>query len=99
MKGDVVIQVKDINGNYTGTNNLITEGFHFGEISCVYRCPRTATAIGRNYNTLARLGYVAYRELINEYPAFLKFLKHYIYLYHDQYKIQMFKIINKIFYF
>jgi CRP-like cAMP-binding protein len=55
---------------------LLTEGDFFGEIGLIYKNRnRTASVVSRNYNTMARISYVQYRELVNEYPEFQKLLK------------------------
>jgi len=50
---------------------LLIEGQHFGELGMIYKCVRTATVISRSYNTMARLGYGPFRELVGEYPEYL----------------------------
>jgi len=69
-KGDCAVNIKDEKGRWQIAVSLLTEGAHFGEISIVYRCKRTATIVSRNYNTMARLSYFPYREINNEYPDF-----------------------------
>ena len=49
----------------------------------IYKCKRTATVISRNYNTLARLHFSSWREVVNEYPRYLVALKNYVYHYED----------------
>ena len=58
----------------------------------IYKCKRTATIVSRNYNTMARLSYFKYRELVVEYPVFQKLLKSYLYNYNDR-KIQFLREI------
>jgi CRP-like cAMP-binding protein len=62
---------------------LLTQGEHFGEIGLVYKCNRTASVFSRNYMTLAKLAKSSWRELVNEYPQFLKCLKRFTHLYLD----------------
>ena len=33
----------------------LSEGDHFGEISMIYKCKRTATVYSNNYNTMAKM--------------------------------------------
>ena len=47
---------------------MLVEGDHFGEIGLIYNCPRTATVISRNYNTIARLSKLKFRALVSEIP-------------------------------
>tara|TARA_B110000285_G_C15002043_1_gene551916 strand:- start:242 stop:667 length:426 start_codon:yes stop_codon:yes gene_type:complete len=54
-KGDCAVNIKDASGRLHVAVSLLTEGDHFGEISLLYRCKRTATVVSRNYNTMARI--------------------------------------------
>jgi CRP-like cAMP-binding protein len=56
-KGDCAVNIKDEEGKLHIAVSLLTEGDHFGEISMLYRCKRTATIVSRNYNTMARISY------------------------------------------
>jgi CRP-like cAMP-binding protein len=62
---------------------LLVESDHFGEISLLYRCPRTCSVVSRNYNTMARLSRPQAREIMNEYPAFKRAITHYTFAYKD----------------
>jgi len=81
------------------SETLLTEGDHFGEISLIYKCRRTATVISRNYNTLARLSYDMYRELVNEHPEYLVYLKMYLFSYKEERKTFFFEMLDSIQYF
>ena len=52
------------------TIRTLNEGDHFGEINLLYKCPRSATVISNNYNTLARLKLDNFKDLIAEYPEY-----------------------------
>jgi len=41
---------------------------HFGEISMLYECPRSATIEAGNYITCATINKARYQELANIYP-------------------------------
>jgi len=67
-KGDCIVKLMDSRGREAADHKLLSEGMHFGEISAIYNCPRTATVISRNFNTMGRVSYIRYRDLVNEYP-------------------------------
>ena len=46
------------------------EGEHFGEISLLYECKRSATVTSTNYQTLAYISAPRLREVISEFPEF-----------------------------
>jgi len=77
-KGDCVVNIKDNRGQEHVAVKLLTEGDYFGEIALIYSCQRSASIVSRNYNTMARISYQYYREIVNEYPDFLKVLKSHI---------------------
>jgi hypothetical protein len=61
-------------------NNIrkLSSGDHFGEISMIYRCPRTATVTCNDYCTFAVLPHENYGRLIAENPEFETELKKYV---------------------
>lgn len=44
------------------------DGDHFGEVSLIYDCPRSATVESSDYNTFARLAKPRFRQVAAEYP-------------------------------
>lgn len=68
-KGDCQVSIRDEKG-LEEKGRLLTEGDHFGEISMIYKCRRSATVMSRNYNTMAVLSEVLYKELIAEFPDY-----------------------------
>lgn len=55
VKGDCYVDFENRENKVSVAARLLTEGDHFGEISLLYKCPRTASVSSRNYNTMARL--------------------------------------------
>ena len=82
QRGDCVVKIIGRNGK-NHIEKLLVESEHFGEISMIQGCKRTATVICRNYNTIAKLSYPAFREIANEYTNFKKLLERYIFKYKD----------------
>ena len=64
------------------------EGDHFGEVSLIYKCKRSASVISRNYNTLAKMTGSRYRELVAEYPEYEIALKKHVRETYDDPKIR-----------
>lgn len=73
-KGECFVMVRD-EKKFEYQVAFLKEGDHFGEISMIYKCKRTATVISRNYNTLAKLDEESFKSLISEYPEYLRFLR------------------------
>lgn len=65
-KGDCSVLVKDKIGDIVEEvkARVLNPGDHFGEISLLYGCKRTATVIANNYCTLAKLTKPNYDEII-----------------------------------
>jgi CRP-like cAMP-binding protein len=99
MKGDCVVNITDAEQFTHQAVDLLTEGCHFGEIQLIYKCKRTASIVSRNFNTFACLNRKQYREIINEFPKFLVYLKQYVYTYHDINIEKMRELVNKLFFF
>jgi CRP-like cAMP-binding protein len=55
-KGEALVEVKDYKRKEYYVRNL-EPGHHFGEVSIVHNCPRTASVISANYSTFAKLRY------------------------------------------
>lgn len=70
VKGDCSVNFKDSRGRIRQAERLLTEGDHFGEISIIYKCLRTASVVSRNYSIIARLSYLRLREVLNEFPTY-----------------------------
>lgn len=68
--GDCIVNIRDRFKEEQYCVRLITEGGHFGEISAIYQCPRTATVISRTYTTFAVLGDSHFREVMREFPEY-----------------------------
>jgi len=91
-KGNCQVKVRDQNGQDKLIRTL-KEGDHFGEISMIYQCRRTATVISQNYNTFARIIRPRFRELISEFPEYEICLRQYIKDKYDDVKIEFLKNI------
>lgn len=72
-KGECNVMVKD--KLYEGHEELLVRtlqpGEHFGEISLLYGCNRTATVSANNYCTLAKLSKSHLDELTHKYPKLI----------------------------
>ena len=75
---------------------MLVEGDHFGEISLLYDCPRTASIRARNYNTMAILSKKYFNDLTYIYPYYKNLLKKQIYKYNDPYKQFLKKIVRRV---
>ena len=72
--GHCRVKVRDHNGREQFICEL-KEGDHFGEISLIYKCKRSATVTSSNYNTFARIYKPRFREVISEFPEYETCLK------------------------
>ena len=72
--GHCKVKVRDHNGRQQMIG-LLNEGDHFGEISLIYKCKRSATVISSNYNTFARVWKHRFREIVSEFPEYETCLK------------------------
>ena len=62
-KGNCKVTVKNNRGKEVVVKSLL-QGEHFGEISLLYNCTRTATVISMNYNTFAVMKHHLYKRLV-----------------------------------
>mmetsp|Transcript_112257 Transcript_112257/g.155000 ORF Transcript_112257/g.155000 Transcript_112257/m.155000 type:complete len:255 (+) Transcript_112257:1203-1967(+) len=100
-KGRCTVFVKDKldSGDQKKQIRILYEGEHFGEISCIYNCKRTATVISNNYCTLAKLSKDNFMELQTYFDSLSSHFKRYIATYNDDVRFFMEKEMNKIEYF
>ena len=82
-KGYCKVVVRDAKGKEIYVRRL-DEGEHFGEVSIVYNCQRSASVISMNYNTFATINWEAYKRLIQEFPEYESCLmRHVVTTYYD----------------
>lgn len=100
-KGRCTVFVKDKldSGDQKKQIRILYEGEHFGEISCIYNCKRTATVISNNYCTLAKLSKENFQELQTYFDSLSSHFKRYIATYNDDVRFFMEKEMNKVEYF
>ena len=98
-KGDCKVNVKDERGKGIFIRRLL-EGDHFGEVSIIYNCKRTATVISMNYNTFAFMRSLGYKRLVQDYPEYELCLRRYVTSRYKDHRIQFLKeIVKRIEYF
>jgi CRP-like cAMP-binding protein len=78
---------------------IIDEGCHFGEISMIYGCPRTATVTSIYYLQCAKITRVNYDELLLVYPVLNDLARHSIKSYDDPLKTFLEMSLNNVEYF
>jgi CRP-like cAMP-binding protein len=98
-KGYCSVNVRDQRKIEHTNIRVLKEGDHFGEISMIYKCRRTATVLSNNYNSMAKLTEDQFKELISEYPDYLKFLKVYLQGYNDKRKKFLMNKMHRVEYF
>lgn len=77
---------------------FLNQGDHFGIVSLIYKCPRTASIISREYNILSRLTKRNFNELMSTFPELIIYMKNHIFSYTDVYKNFMTNIFARITY-
>ncbi|CDW87072.1 cyclic nucleotide-binding protein [Stylonychia lemnae] len=97
-KGDCVVMIKDRvqDGHEEIKHRSLLPGDHFGEISMIYGCARTATVKANNYCTLAKLSKEHFEEMIHKTPQLLDKFKTKIYHYDDNVKLFLEKQLDSI---
>jgi CRP-like cAMP-binding protein len=100
-KGDCDVKVRDKIGDIVEecVARTLNPGDHFGEISMIYGCPRTASVIANNYCTLSRLTKHHFEELVQKYPELISRFKDRVFHYDDHVKLFLEKVIDSISYF
>ena len=99
QRGDCIVNIKDRNGNEKEVHKLLVESDHFGEIAMIYNCRRTATVIGRNYNTMARLNNQHFKKISTGWPRFKTLFEKRVLKYQDTNLNWLKKVIKQIDYF
>lgn len=91
QKGDCSVFVQDKIGLEAGVKRVrsLFPGDHFGEVSLIYNCRRTATVTANNYCTLAKLSLQDFKNITNKYPILVSEMKEQIFAYDDDVKIFM----------
>ena len=91
-KGDTFVSIRDTHKKEFKNFKKLLPGEHFGEISLLYKCPRTATIMAGNYCTYAILPPENFKKLISEVPEIEEKFKKYTYSYEDEVKKWMLKV-------
>jgi CRP-like cAMP-binding protein len=94
-KGDCLVNVTFNHRDHVAWR-LLVEGQHFGDISLLYDCRRTASVVSRNFNTFGRLNYPGYRSVVNKFPFFQALLKKYVAHYQDPLKDFLMASLKKV---
>jgi len=98
-KGYCKVTIKDKKGREVFIKNIHV-GEHFGEISLIYDCLRTANIISMNYNTFAMLRPQLFFRLVQEYPEYERCLKDYITTQYDDFRLKfLLNMIKRVDYF
>ena len=97
INGDCAVFQTDYNRTEKVIGVLV-EGNIVGEVSTIYKCCRTATVMNKNYTTLARVSYSAYREFQSDYPEIGKVIKRHISNYKDPNKRFLLKVLQRVTY-
>mmetsp|Transcript_13955 Transcript_13955/g.16170 ORF Transcript_13955/g.16170 Transcript_13955/m.16170 type:complete len:162 (-) Transcript_13955:711-1196(-) len=74
-------------------------GDHFGEISMIYKCKRTATVISNKYATLGYISKPDFKEIVFKFQDIVDLLNQRIYDYDDDLKLFKEYYIKEIPYF
>lgn len=100
-KGTCKVMVKDKFTDRSETHDarIIDEGCHFGEISMVYGCPRSATVTSIYYLQCAKITRVNYEELLLIYPVLNDLARQAILSYDDPLKVFLEMSLNNVEYF
>lgn len=98
-KGECSVSVRDYKKKEHKNFKVLKPGDHFGEISLVYGCRRTATVASRNYSTLGKISKDLVLQIQSDNPGFFQHLRKYIYHYKDPNKKFMTTAMKKIEFF
>lgn len=83
----------------TRIDKLLSKGEHFGEISLLYNCNRTASVVCKSYNIMGFINLRKFQYLSQDYPMLRKYFKRHVYSYKDPFKDFMANALRKLTYF
>lgn len=88
-KGVVKIEIKEHfdNGIEEETTSVLQPGNYFGEVSVIYHCPHSATAISASYDTIAVIDSPRFLELLTLYPSIVNQIRSKMCNYQDPIKV------------
>jgi CRP-like cAMP-binding protein len=98
-KGECMVSIRDNNKKEHKNFKILRPGDHFGELSLIYGCRRTATVTSRNYSTLGKISKDLVFQIHSDNPGFLKHLKDGCMNYKDPNKKFMQTAMSKIEFF
>jgi CRP-like cAMP-binding protein len=75
---------------------MLQAGAHFGEISVIFGCKRTATVVSDNYCTIAMLSKKTLQELQVYFEKIFSHFKNHVVMYQDDLKIFLEMELDKI---
>jgi CRP-like cAMP-binding protein len=98
-KGECTVNVRDYKKREHKNFKILKPGDHFGEISLIYGCRRTATVASRNYSTLGKISKDLVLQIQSDNPGFLQHLMKMSYHYRDPNKKFITAAMKKIEFF
>lgn len=99
VQGDCTVDMMDHDRKERHAFKLLVEGNMFGEISLLYNCPRTASIISKNYNTMGSIVESKLKDLLGEYPELKIMLEKNVFTYNEPKKNFYFQNLLKVDYF
>lgn len=97
--GDCVVTFLDQNAKNIISKRLLSISDHFGEISLIYGCARTANVISRNYSIMSCITHLKFREVQQEFPEYFELLRKHIFSYKDPRKKFIYRCLKSVEYF
>lgn len=98
-KGECSINIRDYRKREYNDYVILRPGDHFGEISLLYGCARTATVTSRNYSTLGKISKDLIYQIQSDNPGIVQHLRAGVYKCRDPNKRFIETAMKKIDYF
>jgi CRP-like cAMP-binding protein len=99
VQGDCTVDMVDHDRTERHAFKILVEGNMFGEISLLYNCPRTASIVSKNYNTMGCILDQRFKDLVGEYPELKMMLEKHVFTYMEPKKMFYYKNLLKVEYF